>query len=159
MARNTSNRRIQQQDNGTHFDENSNAQAVESALARFEQVGVYRKANVAAPSAAVPLTLGGVDADTAGQNFLAGRKGVIVGIAWDWSTVPTAGTASLQAQVAGTASGDAISILAVKGVGDETTEIPFNEGDLLGLAITTNGAFLPITGDVAAWLLIRWIAA
>lgn len=162
MARATTNRQTEQLSQGVHRERPTGAMAIESANARVRQTETLRKANVAASSAAVVLTIGGVDSD-ANNGIIMPRAGVILGITWLWSTVPTAGTASLQVtkaagggSAAGTGVGDTPSVLAVSGIADQSAEVAFAEGDKIGLAITTNAGFLPITADIAAQIVIRW---
>ncbi len=173
MARQTFNRRVTTLDSGKQVTDPTNAPAVESENARFDQIGPLRKANLAINLAAVALTAGGVDAD-APVNIVAGRAGEIVGIAYGFSAAIAAGgapAAPLPATVNGPAKGDLFSIASGgaqaavlnETAGDVTSgpskgAITFQEGDLLSVAITTNGTFAPTTDDVQAYLLVRWAA-
>lgn len=179
MARQTFNRRVTTLDSGKQTTEATNSPAVESEAARFQQLGGLRRANVAASLAAVQLTPDGVDSD-APTGIVAGRAGEIVGIAYRVNAAISAGGASaaqLQASVApaatGTpaakgnlfnvASGGAQNASFDETQGDVTQgpskgAISFNEGDILGVQLTTSGTFAPTTADLDAWLLIRWTA-
>lgn len=170
--RSNSNRRAQQQDNGTHFEEPFNAQAVETANARSELVGPMRQSNVTASQVAVALSTG--IAGTDGQpGIVAHSPGFIVAISYSFNAAVTAGGASaaqVQATVAPAATltpaakGDLFSIASQASprqaaVVAETTEIPFNKGDVLGVNLTTAAGFLPVTVDLDTFLLVRWAAS
>jgi hypothetical protein len=183
MSRQTFNRRVTTLDgngigqNGPqHKTEATNASAEETENARFEQLGPFRNGALAIDLAAVAMTAGGVDAK-APAAMIAGRKGVICGIAW-FSTAPiTAGGASaLTLQPAVGPGGAALAaqgtpvVVASGGlqqavvdqIGGSVTKgldkgyIPFNEGDNLGVLLSTSHTFAPVTGDIVVYLLIRW---
>lgn len=168
-SRNSSNRRAQTQDNGTHFEEPFNAQAVETANARIDLVGPLRQSNVTASQVGVALNTGIAGAD--GQpGVVAHSPGSIVAITYSFNAAVTAGgatAAQVQATVAPAATltpavkGDVVSIASQASprqasVVAETTEIPFNKGDVLGANLTTSAGFLPVTVDLDVFLLIRW---
>lgn len=171
-SRNSSNRRAQTQDNGTHLEEPFNAMAVETANARVELVGPMRQSNVTAGQSAVALSTGIAGAD--GQpGIVAHSPGTIVAMSYSFNAAVTAGGASaaqIQATVApaatltAAAKGDLVSIASQAsprqaGVVAETTEIPFNKGDVLGVNLTTNAGFLPVTADLDVFLVVRWGAS
>jgi hypothetical protein len=148
--------RQEQLDNGKFREVPTNEPAPECENARLDQLGPWRQANVAAGQAAVALKLVGIDSD-ADTPIVAARAGTIVGIAWDFTAAPTAGAASLQATNAGTAGGDVVSVVGAQtGVVDLAAPQAFARGDKLGLKVTTNGGFLPITTDLMAWLVVKW---
>lgn len=173
MARTTFNRRVTTLDSGKQISDPTNAPAVESENARYDQLGPFRRANVAASLAAVQLTAGGVDAD-APVGILAGRAGEIVGVAYGFSAAVSAGGATAaqpQASVNAVAKGNLFSVAsggAQSGVLDETAgdvssgpskgAITFAEGDRLGCQLTTSGTFAPTTADLDVYLLVRWAA-
>lgn len=156
--RTLANRLIEPLDNGMFRVSTQNAPAVESENARFDQVGPLRKANVGASLTASALTAGGVDAD-APTGVVAGRAGRVNGIGFLWSAAVSAGAVSAQVSVNGTAKGKVFDLSkATSGVLDETTTVPFLEGDRLGVLLTTDGSFAPTTTDLSVSVLIRWDA-
>lgn len=171
-VRSSSNRRAQQQDNGTHLDEPFNAQAVESANARAELVGPFKQVQIAASQVGVALSaiLSGADGQ---PGILAHSPGVIVGVTYSFNAAVTAGgatAAQLQATVApaatlvAAAKGDILSIASQASprqasVVAQSAEVPFNKGDVLGVQLTTSGTFAPTTVDVDVYLVVRWAAS
>lgn len=158
MARVTNNRQVESIDGNIKREGNTNAPAFESENARYAQVGPFVQINVAAGQSGVALAM---DPDTDILTFVpAGRAGTVVGIAWGLSAASTHTAGSLKCTVGGTASGTAVAIDGggTAGVGDETTPVSFAEGDKLGIKITTDANWLPVTTDLQAWLLIRWAA-
>lgn len=175
MARSNQNRRVT--DKGTaRADEFGNVgPAVESANARVDLLGPFRRANMVINMSAVQLTAGGVDAD-APTSIQAHSPGKILGISYKFSANISAGgatAAQLQASVApaatqtAAAQGDAVAVasggtLAQAAVVDSTlsaqpTEIAFNKGDLLGIQLSTSGTLAPATtDDCDAYLIVRW---
>ncbi len=136
---------------------NTDAPAIETDHARNLVTGLFHQTNVAASQTGVAIALGG-DAD-AGTGWVAPFAGQVVGIAWALSAASTHVTGSLKATVAGTASGDAVSI---DGGGTEgytaltvATAPTFTAGQRLGVKVTTDSAWLPVTTDMNVWLLIR----
>lgn len=174
MARSNSNRLVEDLGTARRDTTGSVGPGVESANARVDMLGPFRRANLAINLSAVQLTAGGVDAD-APTGVLAHSPGKIIGIAYKMSANVTAGgatAAQVQASVApaatltAAAQGDAAAIasggsLAQTGVIDMTTsalpsEIAFSKGDVLGLQLSTSGTFAPTTADFDAYLIVRW---
>lgn len=168
MARNTSNRLIEQLDTGAHRETVGNVgPAVESANARVDYVGPFFQTNMAANQSSVALTT----TPNAQLGIPAHSSGKILGIAFRINAPVSAGGATavqLQASVApaatltAAAQGDALAIasggsLAPTGVLDEVTaEVPFAKGDMLGINVSTSGTFAPTTADMDCWLVVRW---
>lgn len=141
-----------------------NAPAIETANARLEQVGPFRQDNPAASQANTALTLGATDA-SAPTSFIAGRAGTIVGLVARSNADLTAGTATFRPSKGGTVQGAGAatdSAILSDLVQSKVTEFPeasfisFAAGDLIGVMLATNSAYLPVTADHAAYLLIRW---
>lgn len=176
MARSTKNRQITPKDNGTHSDFPFEAPVDESANARVQQLGPFRRANLTAGLSATALTVGGVDAD-APTLMLAQSPGVLIGLIYQFNANVTAGGAAaaiLQPTIAPlgvtpAAAGDVVNVAsggaaAQVGVVDTLksgigAEIPFNKGDGLGITVATNGAFAPTTDDLSVYLIVRWAPA
>lgn len=177
-TRQTQNRRVTTTDNGGHKTEAGNVVAEETENARFEQLGPFRKANLAIDLAAVAMSVGGVDADAAGS-MIASRAGAIAGIAYAFDAPVSAGGASAATIQAAVAPGGQPTALAAQGnaflvasggaqsaVLDESTGsiakglekgmIPFKEGDLLGVLLSSSHTFAPTTADLDVYLLVRW---
>lgn len=135
----------------------------ETENARFEQMGPYRTDNIAASATNTVMTLGAVDA-VAPVSFPAGRAGTIVGIAARSNADLSAGTATFRPSINGTVAGVAATESAILSdtvqtkVGTFTTPVAFVAGDLLGIMLTTDAGYLPVTADNSAYLLIRWAA-
>jgi hypothetical protein len=171
-SRNTSNRMVEQLDPGSHRDLPNNSPAVESANARVDILGPFRRANLAINLSAVQLTLGGVDAD-APTSLQAHSSGKILAVSYKFSANITAGgatAAQIQASVApaatqtAAAAGDVTAVasggtLAQAAVSDESSEVSFNKGDLLGVQLSTSGTFAPTTADLDVYLVVRWAAS
>lgn len=173
MARNTSNRLVEQLDSGAHRDTPNNGPAQESANARVDMLGPFRRANLAINLSAVQLTLGGVDAD-APTSLQAHSSGKIIGLSYKFSANITAGgatAAQVQASIApaatqtAAAAGDVAAVasggsLAQAQNVDQTNEVSFNKGDLLGVQLSTSGTFAPAgSNDIDAYLIVRWNAS
>jgi hypothetical protein len=137
----------------------TSAPAVETEAARLEQVGPYRQDNSAAAQTDVALSLGATDA-AAPTELVAGRAGTIIGVVARSNADLTAGTATFRASKNGTGVGGSGCVLSdtVQQKISESAAVEFAAGDLLGVLITTNGAFAPVTADVQAYLLVRWAA-
>lgn len=152
------NRLIEYLDNGKFRVSTTNAPAVESENARFDQQGPFRRVNVAASLTASALTRGGVDSD-APTSVVEGRAGRVHGIAYNLSAAVTAGALTAKVTVNGTETGAAMNLAAAqRGVLDLAASVPFAEGDRLGLSLTSNGSLAPTTAELDADLLIRWDA-
>jgi len=151
-------RRIIDKNNGTTRTERCNEPALETANARFEQIGQFRVDSLAASQAGVAEKYQGIDAN-AQTSFVAGRAGHIVGLAWTLSTAVTAGVCTARATIAGTAVGDTANLAApatsTSGTLQFGVPVAFNAGDKLGVKHTTDGSFTP-TPHVGVDLLIRW---
>lgn len=133
-----------------------NAPVIESSNARLEQVGPFRQDNVAVSQTNVDLELAAVGGPV---EFVAGQGGKVVGLVARSNADLTAGTATFRATLAGTEAGDATAILSdtvQQIVVSFDTPVAFSAGDALGVSITTDGSFAPITADVQAYLLVRW---
>lgn len=172
-SRNTSNRQIEQLDTGAHRELVGNVgPAVETANARVDLLGPFRRANLAINLSAVQLTLGGVDAD-APTSLQAHSSGKILSVSYKMSANITAGgatAAQLQASIAPAATqtvaakGDVVAVasggtLAQAALVDQAAEVPFAKGDLLGVQLSTSGTFAPITADLDVYLVVRWDAS
>lgn len=167
MARNTSNRLIEQLDSGAHRESVGNVgPAVESANARVDYVGPFFQTNMAANQSGAQL----VTTPNSQLGIPAHSSGKVIGIAYRINAPVSAGGASavqLQATVApaatltAAAQGDALAIpsggsLAPTGSQDESTEVPFSKGDMLGVNVSTSGTFAPTTADMDVYLVVRW---
>jgi len=151
------NRRINDLGGGKARTERVNEPALETQNARLEQVGPFRVDALAASQAGVAEKLAATDAN-APTGWRAGRGGHVIGIVWDLSTAVTAGTATVQATLNGTGTGDTANLAsATSGVQYLSTPMAFAAGDAVGVKHTTNGAFTP-TPNVRVWLLVRWTA-
>lgn len=172
MARNTSNRQVEQLDPGSHRDVPNNGPAVETANARVDMLGPFRRANLAINVSAQQLTLGGVDAD-APTSMQAHSSGKILAVNYKFAANITAGgatAAQIQASIApaatqtAAAAGDVVAVasggtLAQAAVVDESAEVAFKKGDLLGVQLSTSGTFAPTTDDLDVYLVVRWDAS
>lgn len=82
------------------------------------------------------------------------RSGSIVGLATQWSEAITAGSVTITITKNGAAG--TLAITSTSGTGSQSTQGPgidtYVAGDLIGVQITTNGAFAPVTTDVEAWI-------
>lgn len=133
--------------------------AVETYNARVIPVGPFRQDNPPASQAATAMTYGAADA-VAPTSQIAFMDGDIIGVADRSNADLTAGTATAQATINGTAVGltAVLSDLVQQKVTLFLTPVPFVAGDLLGVKLATNAAYAPVTADHSAQLLIRWKA-
>lgn len=87
----------------------------------------------------------------------APRAGSIVGLVTRFSEAITAGSVTLTVRINGTPG--TLAATSVVGTGTQVTQAPgvdaYAAGDLLDIAITTTGAFAPITTDVEAYLQVQ----
>lgn len=145
---------------------NCNSPAVENEATRSAQLGPFRQDNTPASQAATLLTMGGVDA-VAPTSIVAGFPGTIVGIVARANADLTAGTATFRPAKNGTSTGagaatdsailsDLVQASVVRFA--PADQVAFVAGDLLGVTLTTNGAYAPVTADNNAYLLVRWSA-
>lgn len=158
MARATSNKIIENLDNNAKRVSDFNGPAVESETARIRTVGTFRQDNVAASQSGVALKVNAVDAN-APTGVVAARAGKIIGMTWQLSAAITAGVATLQATIGGTGTGDAESIVSAAttaAVADQSSEIAFAEGAVLGVKITTDGSASPTTSELYVDLIVRF---
>lgn len=95
------------------------------------------------------------------DTWRAPRAGSIVGLVVRFSEAITAGSVTLTVRINGTPG--TLAATSVVGTGTQVTQAPgvdaYAAGDLLDIAITTNGGFLPITTDVEAYLQVQDAAA
>lgn len=168
MARTTKNRLVENEDNNTKKTTATGAPAVETENARFQQLTPFRQANVAASQAGVALRVAGTDTDDS-TKYIAARAGRLTGLAWALTAAATHTAGSIQLAV-GPAGGALAAVgtsMAIDGggtsavvdqAGSDGDGIPFNEGDAIGVLVTTDGAFTPITTDLMVWPVVRWAA-
>lgn len=87
----------------------------------------------------------------------APRAGSIVGLVTRFSEAITAGSVTLTVRINGTPG--TLAATSVAGTGTQVTQAPgvdtYAAGDLLDIAITTTGAFAPVTTDVEAYLQVQ----
>lgn len=121
---------------------------------RFAPPEQWAQQNVAAGQVAVALS---AQVSTNFDTWKAMRRGSVVGLSTRLTEAVTAGTATVRVTVngvAGTLNVVHTSVLNASG-GQSTQQAGidrFVAGDLIGLSITTNAGFLPITTDLEAWL-------
>lgn len=91
------------------------------------------------------------------STWRAPRAGSIVGLVTRFSEAITAGSVTLKVRVNGTPG--TLVATSVAGTGTQVVQAPgidtYAAGDLLDIAITTDGGFLPITTDVEAYLQVQ----
>lgn len=170
MARSVQNRLIEDLGNARRDTPgNAAGPAVESANARVQLVGPFKQVQVAASQSGVALSsiLSGADGQ---PGVVAHSPGKILGLTYSLNAAITAGgatAAQLQATVAPAATltaavaGDVVAITSQAsprqvGAVDQTTEVPFAKGDVLGVNLSTSGTFAPTTVDVDVYLIVRW---
>lgn len=135
----------------------------ETENARLDQVGPFRQDNPAASQANTLQTFGAVDA-VAPTGFPAGRAGTIVGIVARSNADLTAGIATFRPALDGVVAGGAttefaaLSDLVQTQVGTFATPVAFTAGQLLGVMLSTNAGYLPVTADMSSYLLVKWAA-
>jgi hypothetical protein len=113
--------------------------------------------DVAANQAAVALS---AQVSTNFDNIKMIRAGSLVGLATRFTEAITAGQADVIVTINGVAT--ALTIVhtnAANQTGGVATAavgaIPYVAGDLIGITVTTNAGFLPITTDLEAWLQVQ----
>lgn len=134
------------------------AGAMDRSTSRGQLVALsFGQANSAASQTDVQL----VAADPSGNDhYPAGCDGYVYGIAWSLSAAITAGTATIGVTFDGTE--DANSTISLPA--DSTTtsgvsyfaknKIPFTKLKKIGVEISTNSGFLPITTDLTVQVLV-----
>jgi hypothetical protein len=147
-------------DNGAIRQTSTNAAYPESDQNRIAEVGPFCQHLVTASQAAVALTHG---LGTGALSFVtAPRAGKVIGIKWGLSTAGTHTAGSLKATVNGTAAGDAVAFdgggtaAAVDESVAGVAALPFNKGDKLGIKVTTDANWLPVTADLEAELIVQY---
>lgn len=151
-----SNRMIEQLGDGNFRETDFNAPAHETKNARFAQEGGFVQVDVAASQTDAVLTRF-ADGAPNPDAVTAGRKGRIVGIAARSNADLTAGSATFEPSINGTkVAGSAVLSDLVQQVAQDFAAVVFAKGDRLGIQLTTNAGFLPVTADVDADLLIEW---
>lgn len=167
MARSVANRLIEDLGNARRDTAGPAAgPATESANARVELVGPFSQANVAASQSGVAMVAG----SNTQTGIVAHSPGKIIGITYNFNAAITAGgatAAQFQATVApaatltAAAQGDALAVASQAsprqaGTLDESAEVPFAKGDVLGINLSTSGTLAPTTVELDAYLVVRW---
>ena len=130
--------------NGNFRETTFNSPSSETDLARAEQIGPFRQDNPPAAQAATAQTLGAADA-VAPTEFIAIRGGTIIGIVARSNADLTAGTATFQGTVNGTAVGStAVLSDTVQQKITEFTAVAFVAGNRLGIELVTDAGYLPV---------------
>lgn len=86
--------------------------------------------------------------------------GEVIGISWDFTTAPTAGTMTVGATIGGTEDADTTGTVVVDSAAVSgykrvpRGKAPFVAGAVIGSEITTNGSFAPITADVVVVVFV-----
>lgn len=113
--------------------------------------------NVAANQAAVALS---AQVSTNFDNIKMIRSGSVVGLATRFTEAITAGTATIIVTKNGVAT--TLQIVHTNasnssgGVATKTSgSVNYVAGDLIGVTITTDAGFLPVTTDVEAWVEVE----
>lgn len=150
------NRMTENLSDGTNRERSFNAPAIETLNARLAQLGGFLQVDVAAAQTDAVLTRFS-DGAPAPDAIVAGRGGRIVGIAARSNADLTAGTATFEPTIAGVkVAGSAVLSDLVQAVASKFDPVAFAQGALLGIMLTTDAGFLPVTADVDADLLIEW---
>lgn len=127
------------------------------AAGRFAPPEQWAQDNVAANQAAVALF---AQVSTNFDTWKAMRSGSVVGLSTRLTAAVAAGTATVRVtkngvagtlNVAHTAASNPSGGQATQAIGIDT----FVAGDLIGLSITTDAGFLPITTDIEAWIEVQ----
>lgn len=112
--------------------------------------------DVVANQAAVPLS---AQVSTNFDDITMVRDGSLVGLVTRFTEVITAGTATVIVTINGVATALLIVHTAISnssgGIATAAfSAIDFVAGDLIGVTITTDAGFLPVTTDVEAWIQV-----
>lgn len=127
------------------------------AAGRFAPPEQWAQDDVAANQAAVALS---AQVSTNFDNIKMMRSGSVVGLSTRFTGAVTAGTATIRVTKNGVAGTLSVASTAVSnpsgGQATQATGVDtFVAGDLIGLSITTDAGFLPVTTDVEAWIEIQ----
>jgi hypothetical protein len=121
------------------------------------EVGPFTYTNLAASGTAV---LADLPSAIAAARIKLPWGGSIVGMSVRGSANTTAGTAAFKPDISGSAgtltitlpTDDAIAFAKSQAAGVDT----FTTGNTIGVQVTTNGAFTPVTTEFAVWLYVVW---
>lgn len=162
MARSLKNRRVSLTGSSVPVNREEIAQtdiAVESENARLDTLGPFRQDNVPISQAGVALTYAATDA-AAPTSKVVPRGGTFVGLTWSLTAAITAGVATIQPTINGTAVGPATSLVSpatTRNTIDFAAPVAFLENARIGVKITTDANILP-AGSVKLYVepTIRW---
>lgn len=124
---------------------------------RYAPPEQWAQQNVAAGQAAVALS---AQVSTNFDTWKAMRRGSVVGLSTRLTEAVTAGTATVRVTINGAAGTlNVVHTSVLNATGGQSTQQAgidrFVAGDLIGLSVTTDAGFLPITTDLEAWLEIE----
>lgn len=124
------------------------------APARYQPNEMWAQQDVAASQTNVGLE---ANVSQLSASWRAIRAGSIVGLSTKFSEAVTTGSAELRVRVNGVPG--TLVATSTAGVGTQVAQAPgidtYVAGDLLDIAITTDGTFAPVTTDVEASLLVQ----
>ncbi len=150
------NRMTENLSDGQNRERSFNGPAIETLNARFAQMGGFFQVDVAAGQTDAVLTRFS-DFVLSPGSIVAGRAGRIIGIAAQSTLDLTAGSATFEPTIGGVKqAGSAVLSDLVQAVASSFAPVAFVKGALLGVMLTTDAGFLPVTADVDADLLIEW---
>jgi len=131
-----------------------------AAAISTNQIGQWGKDNIAIDQTAVDLPLVG---DATRSTIPMVRRGSVIGIAISSNAPISAGTITATVVVDGTpvaVSAQLSSTSAQTVVAEVAAEtVTFNAGSVIGVNITTNHTFAPVTADVTATVLTQELQA
>ncbi len=145
---------------------NTDAPAIETENARYQQIGTFRDDEPPPAQAATQMVFQAATGDEdAPIEFIAGRPGKIVGLVAqavrdDSTATIGTGTVTLKATVGGAAVGDALvlNLANPKRRVDFTTPVSFNSLDELGMSLATSGDMTSVS-NFFGYLCVVWSAA
>lgn len=123
---------------------------------------VFGQTDLAATQTDAQLVVAIGEAAQANTDYVMPFNGKIVAVSWQFTAAPTAGTGTVGATVNGTEDADTRSSFVVDSSTTKGRKIvprgaaSFVAGDEIGVELTTDGSFAPITADLSAvvWVLL-----
>ena len=124
---------------------------------RYEIPAYFMQADVAANQAAVALNVLGLAGNT---EITLPKGGSIVGISIASNDARTAGTLTVDATINGTATGLQAVLDATNTQYHHANQVKdtdtFSAGDRVGVKITTDAGWLPVTADIVVLVLCEY---
>jgi hypothetical protein len=123
---------------------------------------VFGQTDLAATQTDAQLVVAIAESAQANTGYVMPFDGNVVAVSWDFTAAPTAGTGTIGATINGTEDADTRSSITVDSATTtgrlrvQRGKAVFTAGQSIGVELTTDGSFAPITADlsVVVWVLL-----